>query len=258
MLHAVVSYMKYSMRSKRWAHSPFVYDFIQSVLRNEEDMPQWKRIESARKQLKHSYRMLNVLDLGTSGRAHGMVSMRRVSSIVRTSCKSERMCRLLARMVQHYKCERIVEFGTSFGMSTSYMASACQQGKVYTVEGSPEVLQVATQVFEYAKLSNIETVNADFDYVMEHFAHKMEGVDFFFLDGNHAYEPTMRYFNFAKQYAGNNTIFVFDDIHWSSGMSRAWQEIINDAAVSVSIDLYNMGIVFFRKENAKQHFVLKQ
>lgn len=257
-MHAIVAYFRYCMRRKRWAHSPFVYDFIVSVLRNEDVMPRWKRIENARNQLKHSYKMLNVLDLGASGRVHGMVSMRKISSIVRTSCKSERMCRLLARMVRYYKCERIVEFGTSFGMSTAYLASACQQGKVYTVEGSPEVLQVATQVFEFAKLTNIKAVNADFDYVMEHFADKMEGVDFFFLDGNHAYEPTMRYFKFAKQYAGNNTIFVFDDIHWSSGMSRAWQEIAADTDVTVSIDLYNMGIVFFRKENAKQHFVLKQ
>lgn len=246
------------MRRKRWAHSPFVYDFILSVLRNDEVMPQWKRIESARRQLKHSYRMLNVLDLGTSGRAHGMMSMRRVSTIVRTSCKSERMCRLLARVVQHYSCDRIVEFGTSFGMSTSYLASARQSGKVYTVEGSPEVLQVASQVFEFAKLNNIETVNADFDYVMEHFADKFTGVDLFFLDGNHAYEPTIRYFKFAKQYAHNNTIFIFDDIHWSRGMSKAWQEIVADEDVTVSIDLYTVGIVFFRKENAKQHFVLKQ
>ena len=257
MWRSLIAYIRYRMHCKQWAHSPFVYDFICTILHSTEKMPQWKRIENARSQLKHSRKSLNFLDLGTSGRKNGMMSIRSISSIVRQSCTSPKVCRLLSRIVSHYECKHIVEFGTSLGMSTSYLASANPSGKVFTVEGCPEVSQVASQVFEFLHLRNIEQINVDFEYALEHFADRFQNIDLFFLDGNHAYVPTMKYFRFAKQYASNHTIFIFDDIHWSKEMEKAWREIVADEDVTVSIDLFCVGVVFFRKEITKQHFVLK-
>jgi hypothetical protein len=41
---------------------------------------------------------------------------------------------------------------------------------------------------------------------------------------------------------------IFDDIHWSEGMEKAWLEIKKNKEVSCTIDLFFVGVVFFRKE----------
>ena len=82
-------------------------------------------------------------------------------------------------------------------------------------------------------------------------------LDLIFIDGHHQMQPTLAYFKRLKQCANNNTIFIFDDIHWSPDMEKAWIEIIADKDVSLSVDLFFLGIVFIRKELSKQHFELK-
>jgi hypothetical protein len=51
---------------------------------------------------------------------------------------------------------------------------------------------------------------------------------------------------------------VFDDIHWSEGMERAWEEIKRDPAVTLTIDIFFVGLVFFRKmQLIPQHFTIR-
>jgi hypothetical protein len=82
-------------------------------------------------------------------------------------------------------------------------------------------------------------------------------LDYVFFDGHHALEPTLKYFELCLKKAHNSSIFVFDDIRWSDEMKLAWEKIKNHPKVNVTIDLYTMGVVFFRKEQEKEHFVLR-
>ncbi|MFZ9719521.1 MAG: class I SAM-dependent methyltransferase, partial [Chitinophagaceae bacterium] len=84
---------------------------------------------------------------------------------------------------------------------------------------------------------------------------KMGKLDFVFIDGNHAYAPTLRYFNAMLPFVHSGTVMILDDIHWSAEMEKAWQAISNHSAVTLSIDLFFVGILFFREEQLhKQHF----
>jgi predicted O-methyltransferase YrrM len=85
----------------------------------------------------------------------------------------------------------------------------------------------------------------------------MQTLDLVFFDGNHRYQPTMNYFNLCLKKANENSVFVFDDIYWSNEMTKAWEEIKNHKDVTVTIDLFSVGLVFFRTQQAKQHFILK-
>ncbi|NNM95732.1 MAG: SAM-dependent methyltransferase, partial [Bacteroidia bacterium] len=78
-----------------------------------------------------------------------------------------------------------------------------------------------------------------------------------FFDGNHRKEATLGYFKSFLPKVGDNTVFIFDDIRWSRGMYEAWMKIIKDDRTTVTIDLFNFGMVFFRRQQAKQHFVVK-
>ena len=83
-------------------------------------------------------------------------------------------------------------------------------------------------------------------------------IDMAYIDGNHTYEATMKYFNELLKITHENSILIFDDIYWTSDMTKAWEEIKTIPAVTVSIDLYKVGLIFFRKENKqKEHFCLR-
>jgi hypothetical protein len=57
---------------------------------------------------------------------------------------------------------------------------------------------------------------------------------------------------------GHNTIIVLQDIHRSQGHTNAWEKICLDANVKLSIDLYGLGLLFFRADfKEKQHFILR-
>ena len=51
-------------------------------------------------------------------------------------------------------------------------------------------------------------------------------------------------------------IYVFDDIYWSKGMKEAWTEISNHPKVMMSLDIFSLGIVFFKKNREKEHINL--
>ena len=100
-------------------------------------------------------------------------------------------------------------------------------------------------------------VNVSFDdYFKNEIANK--NFDLVYIDGNHTYGATSNYFNELLKITNENSILIFDDIYWSEEMAKVWQEIKNHAAVTLSIDLYKMGLIFFRKENKqKEHFCLR-
>ena len=124
--------------------------------------------------------------------------------------------------------------------------------------------EVAKGHFEKLSASNIHQVTGNFDdeivpSIRRFLSRKAKpaSLDFVFFDGNHHKEPTLRYFLQSLEYANNNSVFVFDDIRWSPEMEEAWKEIREHPQVTITVDLFFMGIVFFRKELAKQNFVIR-
>ena len=82
-------------------------------------------------------------------------------------------------------------------------------------------------------------------------------LDLAFIDGNHRKEPTLRYFDTLLAKINNASILIFDDIHWSAEMEEAWEIIKMHSSVTLSIDLFFIGLIFFRNDfKVKQHFVI--
>jgi len=81
-------------------------------------------------------------------------------------------------------------------------------------------------------------------------------VDLLYLDGNHTYAATKDYFTMALEKKNNASVFIFDDIYWSKGMTEAWNEIKKHPSVTLSIDTFYFGMVFF-KEEIKEKLDLK-
>ncbi len=262
-LAIVFYYLKYLVQStsEHGVHSPFVFDLILKVIYNDKEYYPFKNIEVVREQLLTSNQMVNCVDMGAGSKVtayNANIEIKKnVGHIAKYATKSVKFAQLLFRLVNYFQPENVIELGTSFGISTAYLASANSTTNVITIEGSPEIAEIANKNFKHLGLQNIQQLIGNFDSVLPSVLKKTDKVDFVFFDGNHRKQATLNYFNLCLQKAHNNSVFVFDDIYWSFEMKEAWDEIKTDSRVKVTIDLFYMGIVFFRKEQVKQHFVVR-
>jgi len=245
-------------------HSPFVFDFITKVLNDRTEYEHYKKVERLRKRSLKDQTVLTIEDHG-AGSSSSASKERSVSSIARHAVKPKKYAQLLYRIAKYYQPASIIELGTSLGITTSYLALATPGGNLFTFEGSTEIATVARQNFKTLELqkpsnsqSGINIVEGNFDYTLPSVLYRLVSVDLAFIDGNHRREPTENYFHWLLAKASSNSIFIFDDVHWSKEMEQAWKNIKQHPAVRCSIDLFFIGIIFFRQEfKEKQHFTIR-
>lgn len=238
-------------------HSPFVFEFITKILNDDKDYDCFKAIEELRSNLKRDNTVLTIEDFGAGSRVHKQ-TQRAVSDIASSSLKPKKFAQLLFRMVNFYKPSSVLELGTSLGITTSYLAFAQNNIPVITMEGAKEIAGVAKNNFQKLQLKNIEIIKGNFDETLPVVLNKFGSIDFAFIDGNHRKEPTLQYFQQLLKKVNHNSILIFDDVHWSKQMEEAWEIIKTNEVVTLSIDLFYIGIVFFRREQKeKQHFTIR-
>ncbi|MDN3654474.1 class I SAM-dependent methyltransferase [Ferruginibacter paludis] len=238
-------------------HSPFVFDFITQVLTDKKTYNCYREIEAIRKQLKQNNTVIEVEDFG-AGSGKIKSNQRVVKAIASSSLKQPKYAQLLFRMVQYYKPKLVLELGTSLGVTTAYLANGNVAANVYTCEGATQIAAIAQHHFNDLSIKNISIITGDFATTLTSLLQTTGTIDFAFIDGNHRKEPTLQYFQQLLEHSDNNTILVFDDIHWSAGMEEAWAAIQHHPAVTLTIDLFFIGIVCLNKDiKASQHFVIK-
>lgn len=237
-------------------HSPFVFEFVQKVLNDRATYPEYSQVENLRKKLLLDNTPVPMEDYGAGSRASP--ASRSISQIVRHAAKSPRYAALLYRIVKFYHPHYVIELGTSLGISTSYLAFGDKTAVIISGEGNYAVASHAKENFESLNLKNVRIITGSFDNTLPEMVSALPHVDLAFIDANHRKKPTIAYFNELLKKITSNSIVIFDDIHWSSGMEQAWTEIKNHPSVMLTIDLFFFGIIFFRPEfKVKQHFTIR-
>ncbi len=258
-LSTFFKYINYRIgaNTKYAVHSPFVFAFVTEILENHKGaFYAYDKIEPLRKQLLRDKRLLEVEDQG-AGSTVFKTGTRRVCDIARYSVMRRKYAWLLHRIVASFKPETLIELGTSLGVTSLYLAAGNPRGTVYTLEGSKAIRHIALENFEAQHVKNIQSIAGDFDTELPPLLDTIGRLDFVLLDGNHRKEATLRYFEWCMAKSHNDTILVFDDIHWSAEMEEAWEIICKDPRVRTSIDLFQLGIVFLKQELHPAHFVLR-
>jgi predicted O-methyltransferase YrrM len=257
--------LTYSYLLHRWKstsvqvlHSPFVYRLYTECILQDKPIAISKVLEPLRKEALRDSRLLTYPDPGSGSHATHSHTQRQVKQLARYSLKPPAQARLLHRLVNYVAPKTVLELGTSLGITTCYMASALpNNGKVFTIEAAEPVIPLAQSHISTAGLSDsVEVIHGLFDDVLPALLPQLQRVDMVYADGNHRYEPTVNYVKQLLPYLHNDSVVILDDIYWSRGMQQAWQEIIQWPEVRVSIDLFHFGLLFFRKEQVKEHFIL--
>ncbi len=237
-------------------HSPFVYWLVSEIFRNKTRPDIVCCIEKIRKQMLADRRSIIVNDLGAgSGRMKS--NSRRVSDIARYSAVPKKYGIFLSKMSEAFGKQMVLEFGTSLGISTMYLAAQSPEASVYTMEGCVSTSAIAGENFSSAGFENITRLTGSFDDLLPQIKNMNICPGLVFIDGNHRKEPLLRYFGQVADLSDSNTVVIIDDIYSNREMAEAWTEIKNHRKTSFSVDIFRMGIVFFRKGMARFNYVIR-
>ncbi|UKM63624.1 class I SAM-dependent methyltransferase [Flavobacteriaceae bacterium GSB9] len=256
MFYQATQYIKFLLKStnQHGVHSPFVYNLVTQCFYDKKRYADYRIILNYRKALKKDKTEINVTDLGAGSRV-AIQKTRKVSEITKNAGTTNHRTKLLYRIVRYFKPLAVLELGTSLGIGTHAISLGTPNGKIVSIEGCPNISTFTKNRLQEYDAQNAEIVTGDITNELK--KRTKNQYDLVFFDGNHQKEPTLSYFETLLETAHNDSIFIFDDIYWSKGMTEAWQIIKKHPKVTVTIDTFFWGLVFFRKEQAKEHFYIR-
>jgi len=259
MQHIFKSYLKFLWNSTNahGVHSPFVFDLIRKCFYDNTDYSAYKVLNDYRNSLLQNRNTIEVTDFGAGSRVFKS-NTRAINKIAENAGISPKDAKLLFRVVNYFQPEKVLEIGTSLGLATSALALGNPNSYILSLEGCNNTLSIAENLFnENFSDFNFEFVNTEFSCLLKSYNQQPQTFDLVYFDGNHSKEATLHYFELLLPTISNETVWIFDDIHWSSGMEEAWELIKRHPKVTVTIDTFQWGFVFFRKEQEKEHFTIR-
>ncbi len=246
---------RWQVRGIYAAHSPRIFQLYRKVLRNKK-VPD--SLEKWRSSIRRDSTPLQFTELGAGRDATGSRPVNTtVAKLARRSGASRWKARVLYQLVRHYQPQHVLELGTNLGIAAGYMATGLpENARLTTVEGVPELAKRASlHLDQLTRKAKVQLVNQTFDAYLNTLTD--ERFDLIYLDGHHAQAPTLEYIRRLKPHLAPEAVVVLDDIYWSPGMAAAWAQLCADDDFTVTADLYRLGLLYFRVQQAPQHFVLK-
>ena len=253
----IKSYLNFLWNSKNehGVHSPFVFNLVTKCFYDKKNYAEYSILNNYRNSLLANKTSIEVTDFGAGSRVF-KTNTRAINQIAKTAGISKKRAELLFRITHYFQPENILEIGTSLGLATSALSLGNPKAKITTLEGCPNTLAVAKKQFEKFNLDNLETIVTEFSAYLKTVTENCDWKLIYF-DGNHSKQATLDYFELLLPTITNESVWIFDDIHWSADMEEAWGIIKNHPKVTLTIDTFQWGIVFFREEQLKEHFVIR-
>jgi len=257
-LQFAADYLRHRLQSKtrHGVHSPFVYQLVDEVIYDFRAKADYATIEQLRAVLKQDQRTITITDLGAGSHVNNN-KQKAVKTLAKNALKPPHLAQLIYRLANRFQPNNVVELGTCLGLTTAYLSAAVPNAALTTMEGCPETAAVAKENLEKLNIKNAEIQVGNFDHLLPQYLSKQDQIDFMFIDGNHRKDATIDYFQQSLPKVHEGSVLIFDDIYWSKGMKEAWKTIKSHPQVTCTVDLFWIGLVFFRKGQAKEHFKIR-
>lgn len=254
MFYQQKQYIQFLLKStnQHGVHSPFVYQLVTNCFYDKTTYHPYSALKNYRQNLLKNDSVISITDLG-SGSKTTKSKKRQIAQIARTSGTTLSRAKLLFRIASYFNCHSVLELGTSLGIATQAIHLGNPKAQITSIEGCPNCALIAKQHLQ--NYNHISVLTGDFNTYIPNL--KTKTYDLIFFDGNHDKTATLNYFESLLPSINNKSLFIFDDIYWSKGMTEAWETIKQHPKVTVTIDTFFWGFVFFRKEQAKEHFKIR-
>jgi predicted O-methyltransferase YrrM len=258
MLFQIKSYLQFLWHSKNEhaVHSPFVFDLLTKCFYDKKIKPEYSILKNYRNEFLQNKNTIVITDFGAGSRVFKS-NTRQIAQIAKTAGISPRRAQLLYRIVNYFQPKNILEIGTSLGLAASALSLGNPKAKITTLEGCPETSKQAQLQLQKFNCNNVKSVVTEFSSYFKNNQTTTDNNQLIYFDGNHSKKATLEYFELLLPTITNETVWIFDDIHWSADMEEAWEIIRKHPKVTVSIDTFQWGLVFFRYEQPKQHFIIR-
>ncbi len=212
-------------KNEHGVHSPFVFDLVTNCFYDKTKFPEYRNSLLANKNT------IEITDFGAGSRVFKS-NTREISKIAKTAGISSKNAELLFRIVNYFQPNSILEIGTSLGLATSVLSLGSKNSKIISLEGCPSTMAVAEKMFQVSSFklpkNTIQFVNTEFSTYLKNFQLQSSNFQLIYFDGNHSLKE----------------------------MENAWEIIKKHPKVKVTIDTFQWGIVFFRTEQEKEHFII--
>ncbi|WP_298765227.1 class I SAM-dependent methyltransferase [uncultured Polaribacter sp.] len=257
MLFQPIKYFFFLLKAsnQHGVHSPFVYNLVTNCFYAKKDQIKWLKHKTIKQTLLKNENSIKVTDFGAGSRIFKDED-RKISKIAKIAGISNKKANLLLKITKYFKPNTILEMGTSLGLGTAALKLGAENAAITTLEGCPETAKIAEEMFLKNNFTHIKIINGDFKETLLP-SIKNNKFDCFYFDGNHTKKATLNYFETCLNSIHNNSFFIFDDIYWNKEMLAAWEIIKKHKSVTVTVDVFYFGLVFFRKEQAKEHFKIR-
>lgn len=257
MWFKIKSYLTFLKKStnQHGVHSPFVYSLVTNCFYKKTVPSKITTFKEIKNTLYNNSTIINITDFGKGSKVF-KTNDRKVADIAKVAGISNKKALLLIRFVTYFDFSTVLEIGTSVGLGTSTLSIAKPSAQITSLEGCKNTANIAQDLFNKYQLKNIQLFTGNFNETLPKVL-KNQQFDFIYFDGNHQKEATLNYFETCLNTVHNNSVFVFDDIYWSAEMLEVWEFIKNHPKVTVTIDTYFWGIIFFRREQQKQNFTIR-
>jgi predicted O-methyltransferase YrrM len=258
MLFQIKAYFQFLWHSKNEhaVHSPFVFNLLTKCFYDKKSKPEYAVLQAYRDSLLENKSTIEVTDFGAGSKVFKS-NTRQISKIAKTAGISRKRAELLCRIVGYFQPDTVLEIGTSLGLATSALSLGNPKAKITTLEGCPDTMAMAKMELRKWNCENVECITTEFEDYLKNGVLDAASYQLIYFDGNHSRKATLDYFELLLPTITNDTVWIFDDIHWSAEMEEAWKIIKTHPKVTVTIDTFQWGLVFFRREQPKEHFIIR-
>jgi len=258
MLFQIKSYLNflYNSKNQHGVHSPFVYNLVTKCFYDTAKYPEYSTLKAYRNSLLANKNTIEVTYFGASSRVFKSTT-RAISQIAKTAGISSKRAELLFRIVNYFQPESILEIGTSLGLATSALALGKKKTEIITVEECSNTLNQCQLQLQKFNIINVTAIHTEFSSYLSTQNPKPKTQDLIYFGGNPSKKVTLEYFELLLPTITNDSVWIFDDIHRCKDMEASWKIIQNHPKVTITIDTFHWGIVFFRNEQKKEHFVIR-
>lgn len=242
----VLRYLQYFLRARtRYdLHAPFAFELAEAVVEDRREFYAFRDIALLRRGLLKDSHKIQIQDHG-AGSLVSTSPVRPVSSIARYSAISANSGRLLFRLVQFTRPSKILELGTSLGISAAYQALSARNAQMISIEGCPQTAALARRNLAKLDIQNVDIFEGTFEAELPNALSQLGHLDYLYLDGDHRKGASIAYFEACLPYLHNDAVVVLADIHWSDEMETAWYALQQHERVRFSVDLFHFGLIFF-------------
>ena len=234
-------YRKLFCRKGFGVHSPFVYDLITNVIEETCEFYAYRDISLVRLQLLQNEQFIQ----------YGKKQLTVKKALKRYGI-STKEGKFLFRLANHYKPHTMLSVGSSMGLAPLYLARYDSTVQCITLECVQDIAEIATQVLSKEKNPALSIKTGTYRALLPESIVQLQQIDCVYVDKNVGVNDWDTIFEQCEPFIHNATFFVLAGIRSSTEKQSYWTQFRQHPSITVAIDLYDLGLLFFQSKLHKQ------